>query len=691
LANIILSAVKDTYISGKSPLGNFSGSSQLKVSRVESGKGNYASIIGFDLSSIPNNKIITNLVFKAYYNNLYNESQGLSWHLVEYYTNPPQTAVKARALNGYTLNEIDALTYNDVQSKMGLNNPYGVKDDVNDASASISYTTGGYLSYNVKSYSNSECIVAMFFDENYSLMSGVNAINFISLEAGSTYAPKLEVTYIDYVPPKPTNLIPSNSARNRAGEIKLSWNFQDENMGTTQAAYQLVYSIDNFATSTTVSGTTNNYHVIPANTFTNGATVKWKVKVTDSNGDVSEFSDIASFTIGATLPSVPEVINPVNTIVNSSDIVVFRWKFTDQYGYSQAKFDLQYQKGTDAATTVSITNVLNQYSLPINVLSGGNYKWRVRCYNAFNEVGPYSDWYTFYSIGRPNSPEITSVTNKAQPTINWHSTEQDLFVIKIYENGLIIYDSQEVPGATINSYKIDKYLHDGSYSVGVKTSNIYGFWSAETIYLFTISTIKPDKPIITGTEKELYNSILITSNTAKNLIYRKGSKDHDYIQIASITSNTLLDYSASAGQNQYFVRALSDSGFNDSDILMLELNFDGIIISDLQNQSDFIQLWKTKDNDKRKTISLSKDQHKTYCNGREYPISQSTTNKNHAEQHEYFISSNQFDDFYRISSYNTLLYRNDKGYSYVVEISNVVIREDVFGYILSFTLTRLEE
>ena len=62
-------------------------------------------------------------------------------------------------------------------------------------------------------------------------------------------------------------------------------------------------------------------------TFSNGQTVQWKVRVTDTNGDTTAYSSIASFTIGATIPNPPELISPNNTIINSSDITSFKWKF----------------------------------------------------------------------------------------------------------------------------------------------------------------------------------------------------------------------------------------------------------------------------------------------------------------------------------------------------------------------------
>jgi hypothetical protein len=277
------------------------------------------------------------------------------------------------------------------------------------------------------------------------------------------------------------------------------------------------------------------------------------------------------------------------------------------------------------------------------------------------------------------------------PTITWHSVEQDLFVLKIYKDNEVIYNSEEVAGGTIDNFTVDEYLDNGSYVVGLRTSNIYGFWSNEILYPITIDTVKPSKPTIGGAVNDLYIAIIINSSTATNLIYRKGIKEAEYLLIATLSSNTYIDYAAPAGETKYFVRSVTENGYEDSDILSLPLHFDGIVLSDFDNKTDYIQLYNTFDNDKRKSISPTNERYLIKCNGREYPIQQSSEFRNHAENHEYFIHYEDFDKYYRIINCNTLLYRNNYGYSYVVGVSNPLIQENAFGYIVAFTLTRLGE
>jgi hypothetical protein len=690
--------VKDTYVSKQSPTSNYGSTTILKAGRVWNTDSGvlplFASFFGFDLSSIPKNKVITQMTLYVYINQfIWRDGvvDDLAWPV---YDPRFPLVFKARRVHAYPLDSIESsLNYNTVNNNTDYNNVYQVNNAGDDNSVLVTYARGSYLGFPISNLARDEsnhCIIAVFRDDNY-INSNSEAMSITISSREYSNPPYLMVTTEDYVPPAPKNLSPNNTYRNKAGKIRLSWQWEDTYMGTTQSAYELAYSTNNFATSTVVTGTTDSYYDIPANVFTNGTTVKWKVRITDTNGDTSSYSDIASLIIGATVPATPDPLSPINVIVNSSDEIYFRWKYNDPYGYNQDKFDLEYKRGTEEATTVTVESDISQYIMPENtIIAGGDYIWRVRCYNEFNEASPYSAWMQFYAIGQPEPPVIQSISNNALPVIQWQANDMDIFILKIYRDNTVIYDSGD--RVANNSYTLDKYLDDGSYRVGIKIRNVYGFWSTESLSSFTISTIKPDKPSLSGTVKELYIALIISSTAHRNLIYRKGIMDNDYKLLAEIAGNSYLDYSAPAGDNKYFVRAVNEAGFRDSDEVTLTLSFDGIVLMGYDNQEEMIHLYETKDTDRRKSISLSKNQSLRSCNGRTYPILQSMPQKNHSENHEYFIKPASFIQCYKvINSYETLMYKNNYGYSFKVSISNPVMQEDIFGHIVSFTLTRLEE
>jgi hypothetical protein len=264
-------------------------------------------------------------------------------------------------------------------------------------------------------------------------------------------------------------------------------------------------------------------------------------------------------------------------------------------------------------------------------------------------------------------------------------------VVKVYKDGQTVYNSDRQIGKDTKEFKIPSYLSNGRYTLGLKVSNQYGFWSTETTFVFTIETVSPEKPSMAFGINDMYVALLVSSTTQSNLIYRKGEKDTCFILIGSPELNAYMDYSIPAGESKYYVRSVTDDSFCDSDIYTIEMSFEGIILSDKSNPKDFIRLFRTKDSDKRKSISPTREKYLIKCSGRKYPIQQITEFYNHSENHEYFIYQDEFDQFYRIINSDTLLYRNAYGYSFTASASVTTIQEDTFGYDVSFTLTRLEE
>lgn len=685
--NKAINCTADTFCNILSSKNNYGSSSVLYLGRyVNTNHSNYYPIFGFDLSDIPTDKIITGITF-IFKIDSFTVSGGSSY---SYDTSLPIVA-RARRLYDYDFTTIEStLNASVMQSKSGTDNLDKNWYSGIDTVLNISALSGNIVSMDIimgERPEDSKLMIGMCIDWNYTNDRSAYAHANISSRTGS-YTPQIIVTYSDPKPAIPTNLVPDNSARNKAGEIKLSWNTE-----SLQTKFELSYSKDNFVTQTTVTGNAANSYSIPANIFTDGQTIKWKVRITDNLNSVSDWSDIASFTIGATVPSIPEIISPNNSVVNSSDDVYLKWKFVDSYGYNQAKYDLEYRKGTEAVIPVSGTTSNNYHIIAKNTLQGGDYSWRVRTYNPFNEISGYSDWASFYSIGKPDLPIITSVSNNMHPLVKWTSKEQDIFIIKIYKDNVVVYDSEEQATKDKNEFEVPAFLENGNYKAGLMIRNVYGFWSNEVLYPFAISVSKPAKPSIAGSTNNLFIALIITSTTSTNLIYRKGYKEKEFKLVTELLNeNTYLDYSAPAGSNKYFIRAVTASGFNDSDVLTINLQFNGITLAGKENLDDVINLWRTKDSDKRKIINPSKVTYLVNCNGRKYPLSQSTEFLNHAETHEYFIDHKQFDAFFRIATeYNTLLYRNSYGYGFIVEMSNLSMPENEFGYNVSFTLTRLEE
>ena len=157
-----------------------------------------------------------------------------------------------------------------------------------------------------------------------------------------------------------------------------------------------------------------------------------------------------------------------------------------------------------------------------------------------------------------------------------------------------------------------------------------------------------------------------------------------HLQIILITWQAVV-------KNQYFIRSVSDDAFIDSDIKTIVLSFAGILISSENDLSTIINFKNTYDSDKQKLITMVRDSYKVNCVGRIYPILQRTEFRNYAEAHEYFLTEEEKVLFIPlVNDSNIVFYRDNNGTGFYAEMSNVTIQTNTFGYVTSFTLTKLD-
>src|SRR5690606_21467956 len=117
-------------------------------------------------------------------------------------------------------------------------------------------------------------------------------------------------------------------------------------------------------------------------------------------------------------PDKPTPKEPIGVYKDSFGIIRFEWQYNSDVGGEQKAFDLQWSTDQVNWTTVSQTTANNYYDMPANTLPAGNIYWRVRTYNEYDEVGPYSDIQSFYAIGAPAAPVLNAVpTNTARPVV----------------------------------------------------------------------------------------------------------------------------------------------------------------------------------------------------------------------------------------------------------------------------------
>lgn len=633
-----------------------------------------AGIVEFDLSVIPENRVVTKITLNVPVVSITAAGEAFSKEELQGYP----IIMKAWRCTKYDLSNFTALSHGNLVNMMTPYNGYSIlmdEESANTFSAASAY--GGVASITMSD-------IQMPKDKKiYYVINRENrAQQAFTVVLGNPY---LTVEYDTIIPNPPTDLNPNNTLRNKNGVIRLSWAYLDEQLGTAQSKFDVIYSTDNFATQRTITQvTSNNFCDIPANTFQNGQQVKWRVRTYNSFGDPSEYSTIALFSVGATPPDKPEPLKPVN-VVNSTDVVMFGWKYVDQYQGKQGAYNLQYKKGNVVKEVTG--GAANFYALSAGTLEGGDYLWRVRTANQYGEYGDWCDWTAFYSIGQPDKPVITEISNDCRPEVAWNVTEQDAWEIQIMQGSKVRYSSGIMPDGKENRYKIPEYLPNGNYVAVLKVRNVYGLWSEETKQTFVINANIPEKPSISLAQHKESVTITVVSKGERNLLYRE--IDGETV-VVELTETEYTDFTVS-GAYKYYVRALSANGYADSDPVTGSLLFNGITLAGKDSPDNYVRLGTTFAEYKKKTVTPVRDITLFNCNGRIYPVAQTSNFKSYAETHEYFLSRDEYRHFAKIQDENSLYFvRDGGGTRFYAVMTNYSSSENEFGYVVGFTLEKVE-
>ena len=431
--------------------------------------------------------------------------------------------------------------------------------------------------------------------------------------------PYVIITYDDLPPTAPSSLYPSGITLNPRDIIKFSW-LHNSNEGLQQKSFALEYSTDSGSTWTTINQTTpNQYYDMPASTLPTSGTVLWRVSTTDGNDEVSGYTS-ASFTLGIVPQVAPIPIAPISQYMDQTKVIRFEWSFLGgASGETQSKFDLQYStNGGTSWTTVTLSTASTYHELLANTLSSGNITWRIRTYNNWDEVSPYSENRTFTVIGSPPIPLLSSIGNSARPIISWQATGQHIYELQILQGEEVLYNTGSIPSTNDRSIKVPIYLKDGNYTTRLRIFNEYNLSSPWAQKNFTISTAKPDTPVMQLTQGKYYIGIVAGGLAVKTLVYRDGE------YIGEVKNNYFADYTGENNKEyEYLIRTIDENdNFNDSDIKLARCNFSGNTLALAYDPGDFVRLKYGLDSIPKKTNSISNQGSLIYYDGRRYPITE---------------------------------------------------------------------
>lgn len=207
---------------------------------------------------------------------------------------------------------------------------------------------------------------------------------------------------------------------------------------------------------------------IPANTLPSGD-VTITVTVTDNAGGTASYS--VKVNTEDTVSSA-RTVSPVDTYLDGSAPITFRWNHVNSSGSQQTKALLQvWPDGGSVVTEAEITGTVNEYTVPPNTYTSGDYYWRVATFNA---DGVQGSWATakFLVIAAPAQPIVLVQDASPRPSILWQTNEQEAYQIQL--SG--IYD--QILFGVDQNWRCPVYLEDGTYTIRVRSQNKYGLWSA---------------------------------------------------------------------------------------------------------------------------------------------------------------------------------------------------------------------
>ena len=413
-----------------------------------------------------------------------------------------------------------------------------------------------------------------------------------------------------------------------------------------------------------------------------------------SNGNNTEFYSTRTaakpqliIVYSDTIPNSPKPLYPIGQYVDVSQDIPFSWQYSSPLGDSQSKFDLMYSTNNGVSwTTITQSTANNYYNLSANTLVSGNIKWKVQAYNSFNEASGYSDEVSFYAVGAPAAPNIISITtDTAKPSISWSALQQEVYQVQVLHDNNIVYDTGNQP-YKIYAHKVPVFLEDGSYTVKARVQNEYGLWSSWAESLFTVSTVKPNKPV--AIFQTIRNGVeaLVTS-TADVEYYLLLRND---IPVHRTTGSRLYDYTAEHGKEyQYMVRAVTNADtYADSDIRLMQTSVKGNVFAPASDLSNILELRYNLNKKPDKSFRCGVIINSMLCAGRKYAILDKSEHSEYSVSFVFFTKNiSDIDKLNQlVEDNNTVLYRDNRGgkiFGSIVSFDSVELKN---GWQVSFTL-----
>ena len=309
----------------------------------------------------------------------------------------------------------------------------------------------------------------------------------------------------DYIKPAVTALAPYRTNIFVENEpITFSWQYFSD-ASSPQASATIEYKLTGASTWTTItsSGTGTTYTLSAG---LSAGTYEWRIKVTDEQGETSNYDGNLNFTVAEQPAQTPTY--PVDTGLPAYAPIAFSWTFNKPSSASaatQASATLQYRaRGSGIWIDQAVTGSSTTWTLAAG-LSVGQYEWRVCVTNNYGNTSSYCNIKYFQivaqSVPTPLEPgDNITLFEGHDVTFKWlynslTPATQASATIKYRVVGGSTW--MTYTSASSNPFCSISEIPQGQYEWCLNVTNNYGETSADSGTLEFNIIGRPQRPIIT--------------------------------------------------------------------------------------------------------------------------------------------------------------------------------------------------
>ncbi len=483
----------------------------------------------------------------------------------------------------------------------------------------------------------------------------------------------------------PSSLVPSGGEFcDKTAPIPFSWVWNTDYTSYT-ISWVRIYIYNSVGAEVyyqQISGNVTSYD-LPADTLTAYGFCSWKINVRFNSETIESGYEL--FRVQEE-PPVANPISPKFAYINGEIETDFIWSHSISTGTPATKSELQYSTdGENWNDLVTIIGDTLSTTIAANTFLTGKLYWRVRTYNSDGIAGNWSSAAECYVVSPMPNPTITSHTpGTARPAFAWMAAVQSAFELEIDQGGVTVYKSAPVI-STAKEYTITDYLPDGNYTARLRVYNDEGDVSAWASYTFTVVTVKPGVPTLTGAQINKGVSLSVTDIPDNCTVYIL----RDGVPVAKASSHK--DYTTAA-EHSYVARAIDANGcYADSVAVLIGPALKGSFISPVSNPGNVVSLLLNRDERPTREYTWSPQGAATFYAGRTHPVYEYSDQRTETGSYSRsFRTRAEFDGFMSVVGRGgTMLYRDRDGTAMWCAVTGLSWAFNRFTYDVSFSLLRV--